>query len=55
MRFTRVIISADLEKVFSLCFSCEMVGITLNSNRALQIHRKKPLSTKLKVTFVSLI
>ena len=48
-------ISADFEKVFLPLLSGEMAGITLNSNHVLQIHRKKPLSAKFEVTFVSLI
>ena len=36
-------------------FLGEMVGITLNCNHVLQIHRKKPLGAKFEVAFVSLV
>ena len=52
---TWFIVSVDLKKVFLPLFSGEMVGITLNSNHVLQIHRKKPLCAKFEVTFTILI
>ena len=48
-------VSADLQRLLVPLFSDEMVGIRLNSNHVLQIHRKKPLSANFEVTFVSLI
>ena len=49
---TKFIVSAYLKKVFLPLLSGEMVGITLNS---IQNHRKKSLSAKFDVTFVSLV
>ena len=51
---TKFIISADLE-VFLPLLSGKMVGITLNFNHVLQIHRKKPLCAEFEVTFASLV
>ena len=46
---TKLIVSADLKKVFLPLFSGKMVGLNF-----IQIHRKKPLCAKFDVTFVSL-
>ena len=45
----------DLERVLLPLFLGQMIGITLNSNQVLQIHRKRPLCAKSEVAFLSLV
>ena len=52
---SRFIVSPDLEKVFLPLFTSEMLGIALDSNHMLQIHKMKALWAKFKVAFVSLV
>ena len=40
---SRFIVSPDLEKVFLPLFTNEMLGIALDSNHMLQIHKMKAL------------